>query len=220
LAGGPGAADGGRDIGLAEFFVRARPPLRSLVFGLLKGAPMNAWFKKMVRHVKETSPWCLSGFALSPSHPKRWNGWVGWALACSCGANRGKLLGHPLKNCKPGYDGPPLIVSPLAFSCCSCGKTTEIIDTKQHGYNSAISKPAKSRDSNYRGTGKRQAVPCPECGEREFSIMVLCAHSNFDLIEDFPELEARTQEYFDSFNCAGICASCGKKSSLASFELA
>ena len=60
---------------------------------------MNAWFKRMVRRVKDTPPSCLSGFAVSPSHAKRWDGWVGWALTCSCGANQGKLLGHALKKC-------------------------------------------------------------------------------------------------------------------------
>lgn len=181
---------------------------------------MDAWVKKMVRHVKETPPSCLCGFSVSPAHAKRWNGWAGWSLACSCGADRGKLLGHPLKDCNPRYDGPPVFVSPLAFFCSSCGKTTEIIDTKQHGYNSEISKPGKSYDSNYRGTGKLQAVPCPECGEPEFSITALCAYPDFDLIEAEPELEPRAQEYIDSFDCLGRCAACGKELSLANFELA
>jgi len=130
------------------------------------------------------------------------------------------LLGHSLKECNPEYDGPPLFVSPLAFLCSSCGKTTEILDTKQHGYNSEISKGGENYDSNYRGTGARQAVPCPECGTSEFSMTAFCAHPHFDLIEDEPELEPRAQEYFDSFDCRGKCAACGKESSLANFELA
>ena len=147
--------------------------------------------------------------------------WAGWALTCSCGESKGKLLGHSLKDCNSDYDGPPLFVSPLAFLCSSCTKTTEIIDTKQHGYNSEIGKAVgESYDSNYRGTGERQAVPCPECGASEFSITAFCAHPHFDLIEDEPALEPRAQDYFHSFDCRGKCAWCGKESSLADFELA
>jgi hypothetical protein len=127
-----------------------------------------------------------------------------------------------LKKCKPDYDGAPLFVSPLGFRCSSCSKTTEIIDTKQHGYNSEIGKleGERSYDSNYRGSGKRQPIPCPECGATEFSLKVFCAHPYFDLIEDEPDLAPRAQDYFDAFDCRGACASCGKESSLANFELA
>ena len=182
---------------------------------------MDPWIKKMVRQVQNNPPTCLSGFRATSSHAEPWNDWAGWSLACSCGATKGKLLGHSLTDCDPEYAGPPLFVSPLAFLCSSCGKTTEIIDTKQHGYNSEIGKAeGESLDSNYRGTGQRQSVPCPECAGTEFSITVLCAHPHFDLIEDEPELEPRAQEYFDAFDCRGKCASCGKESSLANFELA
>ncbi len=182
---------------------------------------MDPWIEKMIRHVQTTPPSCLSGFQVFPSHADPWNDWAAWALTCSCGGNRGKLLGHSLKDCNPDDDGPPVFVSPLGFQCSTCGKTTEIIDTKHHGYDSEISKAAgTSHDSNYRGTGDRQAVPCPECGGNQFSITAFFAHPHFDLIEDEPELEPRVQEFFDSFDCHGTCASCGKESSLANFELA
>ncbi len=182
---------------------------------------MHPWIEKMVRQVQNNPPSCLSGFRVTPAHAVPWNDWAGWALACSCGVRNGNLLGHPLVDCDPEYDGPPRFVSPLAFLCSSCGKATEIIDTEQHGYNSEINKAAgESDDSNHRGSGKRQSVPCPKCGGGEFTITAFCAHSHFDLIEDEPELEPRAQEYFDSFDCHGTCVSCGKESSLAHFELA
>lgn len=182
---------------------------------------MDPFIEKMVRQVQQHPPTCLSGFRATPAHAERWNDWAGWSLVCSCGATKGRLQGHPLKECNPEYDGPPLFVSPLAFLCSACGNTTEIIDTKQHGYNSEIGKAeGQSCDSNYRGTGQRQNVPCPECGASEFSITAYCAYPHFDLIEDEPELAPRAQEYIDSFDCRGRCTSCGKESSLANFELA
>jgi hypothetical protein len=131
------------------------------------------------------------------------------------------LLGHSLKDCNPEYDGPPEFVSPLAFLCSSCGKTSEIIDTKEHGYNSEIDRTeGGSWDSNYRGTGERMTVPCPECGGIEFFMTCLFAHQQFDLIEDEPELEPTAQDYFHWFECMGRCALCAKESILAGFELA
>src|SRR5262245_7005437 len=130
---------------------------------------MHPFIEKMVRQVNKTPPSCLSGFRVFPAHAEPWNDWTGWSLTCSCGATKGKLLGYPLKDFNPEYDGPPTFVSPLAFLCSSCGRTTEIIDTKQHGYNSEIDKAAgqKSWDSNYRGTGPRQSAACLECGAAE-----------------------------------------------------
>ena len=130
---------------------------------------MHPFIEKMVRQVQQHPPSCISGFRVSQSHAEPWSDWAGWSLACSCGATKGKLLGHPLKQCNPEYDGPPLFVSPLAFLCSSCGKSTELIDTKQYGYNSEIGKPeGQSWDSISRGSGDRQSVPCPECGASEF----------------------------------------------------
>ena len=182
---------------------------------------MDPWIEKMVRHVQTRPPSCLSNFRTTPAHMQPWNHWAGWALACSCSETKGKLLGYSLKDFDPKYSGPQVFVSPLAFLCSSCEKTTEIIDTKEHGYNAEISKPyGKTCETNYRGTGPRQVMQCPACGRPEFTITAFCAHPHFDLIEDEPELEPRVQEYFDSFGCRGKCAACGKESSLADFELA
>lgn len=176
----------------------------------------------MVRHVQTKPPSCLRGFRITPVvRVHEFTHWAGWALACSCGATKGKLLGYSLKDLNPQYNGPQLFVSPLAFLCSSCDKTIEIIDTKQHGYDAEISKPyGKTLNTSYYGTGPRQVVQCAGCGRQEFSITAFCAHSHFDLIEDEPELEPRVQDYFDAFGCRGKCAHCGQESCLADFELA
>ena len=182
---------------------------------------MHPFIKKMVQLVQATPPSCLSSLRVSPRHAVPWDDQAGWSLACSCGETKGELLGHPLKDCNPNFDGPLVFVSPLAFLCSSCGKTTEIINTKKHGYNAEIAKMEGGvGDSNYVGKGKRKSVPCPKCGGTEYSLTAYFGHPHFDLIEDEPALEPRVQEYFDSFSCFGKCASCGRDSSLVGFELA
>jgi hypothetical protein len=113
-------------------------------------------------------------------------------------------------------------LSPLAFRCAKCGTVTEIIDTNEHGYDAENGKIIESefRSSTIRGNGERSAFPCTECKETEFQPTALFMHSHFDLIEDFPELEPRVQDFFDAFGCKGKCANCGTESSIADFELA
>ena len=176
--------------------------------------------EKLVEHVRNTPPSCLSGFRALPTDSEAWHDWAGWSLTCGCGASKGMVLGYPLKECNPEYDGPPLFVSPLAFSCSACGKTTEIIDTDLHGYEAEIDKESGQHYPTVRGTGNRTAIPCPHCGATDFSVKAFCAHQAFDLFRTEPDLAPCAQEYFDSFDCHGVCESCGKESSLANFELA
>jgi hypothetical protein len=196
---------------------------RETSLGLFKGVPVSdQWIENLVRLVQTKPPSCLSGFRTTPvARAQKYAHLAGWALACSCGSTRGKLLGYPITDFNPTYNGPPMFVSPLAFLCSSCDKTTEIIDTQQHGYDSEISKPyGKSSDTNRRGTGPRQVMQCSKCRRQEFSMTAVCTYSDFDLIEDEPGLEPRVQEYFDSFGCFGTCAECGQESCMAGFELA
>ena len=51
------------------------------------------------------------------------------ALSCGCGEKLGAILGHLLSKANPAYEGPKTFVSPLAFRCSSCRKTTELLDT-------------------------------------------------------------------------------------------
>jgi hypothetical protein len=181
----------------------------------------DKWFGKMVRQVQSRPPTCLAGFRVTPLIDDEWEECARFAIACSCGGTKGKLLGHPLSSCNPEYAGSPCYVSPLAVQCGSCGRTTELIDTKIHGYNAEISKLDDGiGDSNYRGSGDRAIVTCPECGGNEFSFTVHFGHSHFDLIQDEPELEPRAQEFMDGFDCRGLCTSCGAEASRANFELA
>ena len=62
-----------------------------------------------------------------------------WRLGCNCGEERGHVLGHPLRDLNPDYDGPEFL-GPLGFECSACGKVTEIIDTDLHGYHVEVAR--------------------------------------------------------------------------------
>lgn len=179
--------------------------------------------QRIVRHVQQTPPSCLSGFALSPSQPPPpWEDFVDWPLRCACGSDKGELLGYSLTTANPSYKGPLLYISPLAFRCSKCAQVTEVFDSDQHGYNPEIDRLAGEtpKGTQYRGSGDRTAFPCPKCAATEFSVVARCLHSHFDLIEDEPELESRSQEFFDSFDVRGTCSHCGTTAGIANFETA
>lgn len=182
---------------------------------------MDPFTEKMVQQVRTSPPSCLGGLRVTPHLASTWDGRARWSLACSCGSTKGSVLGYPLHSCNPGYVGPPSYVGPLAFACAACGKATELLDTRLHGYNAEIGKlEGGSGDSNYFGTGQRDRVPCPSCRQTEFSMDVYVSHPDFDLIEDEPVLGPRAQEFFQWFDCQGKCAACGATCSLADFEVA
>jgi hypothetical protein len=157
----------------------------------LEEARMHPFIEKMVQQVRQHAPSCLSGFRVSTCDSEPWKDWAGWSLTCGCGSTKGKVLGYPLKDYDKEYKGPPVFISPLAFLCSSCGKTTEIIDTDLHGYNAEIERMSGQRYPTVRGTGERTPIPCPHCRTTEFSVKAFCAHPHFDLIEDEPGLEPR-----------------------------
>jgi hypothetical protein len=116
----------------------------------------------------------------------------------------------------PDYSGPLFFVTPLAFSCTKCDKTTEIIDTAEHGHDAEIG----ADSGNIRGEGQRQPFPCPNCGSEEMKVL---ANFDFDggeldLKADEPSIEV--ENYFGWFTANGICVKCGKKFPIGDYELA
>jgi hypothetical protein len=173
--------------------------------------------------VQSTVPTCLQKFkAIGPKvDPEVWHQSVSWKLECPCGNSIGAVLGYPLRDYVRDYSGPETFLSPLAFRCAKCGMLTELIDTNEHGYDAENGKELKSeyRGATIRGNGERIAFPCRNCKKTEIEPTARFFHSHFDLIEDFPELEPRVQDFFDAFGCSGKCTTCGTESSIADFEL-
>jgi hypothetical protein len=190
--------------------------VREFLFGG-KEEYMHDWVEKMLQHVQSTVPTCLKEFWVTSAPEREFDNWVGWSLGCQCGDDVGRVLGYPLSKIDPEQTRESeCYVSPLAFQCSSCNKTTELFDTKLHGFDAEVG----GIHVHYHATGDRTAIPCPHCGATKFSVTAFFLHSHFDLFEDQPELEPRTQNFFGWFDCCGLCESCGKETSLANFETA
>ena len=82
-------------------FLQPAPLLNCIV--MPKEPLMHPFIEKMVRHVQNTPPSCLSGFRVLPLISEPWNDWAGWSLTCSWGASKGKVLGYPSKDYDPEY---------------------------------------------------------------------------------------------------------------------
>jgi hypothetical protein len=169
-------------------------------------------------HVRATPPSCVRAFRLSPAQlPKPFddNLTTVWRLACQCGSESGRLLGHRLDSLSSSYRGD-LLVGPLGFECSACGSVTELLDTDVHGYHAEVGKLEGGIGSTkIRGTGPRTAHACPACGRDSFGMVAGFVYWHFDLIEDEPHLPA--EEFFNVFLLYCTCAACGHVSEPTQF---
>ncbi|HTN74148.1 MAG TPA: hypothetical protein VL096_02835 [Pirellulaceae bacterium] len=181
------------------------------------------WYEQLVQHVLDHAPKCIGEFQVRLTLPADsiWENRTEWELVCSCGSKTGQILGYSLGDLAQDYDGPLTFVTPLGFSCSSCNRLTEIIDTELHGYDGECkARFDGSGAATYRGTGERKVFACEKCGGGQFSAKAHFQYSHFDIIEDEPELAPVAQDFFDFFECTGVCSGCGQEQSIGGYELA
>jgi hypothetical protein len=178
-----------------------------------------ARLREVEARLLNTPPRCLEGFAVEPvtlngvaldSHGTGLN--KVYKLACACGHDRFRVLGHHLKNDR----GEVVFVSPLALECAGCAKVTELIDTEQHGYDSELGHGS----ATMRGAGTRTPFACERCGVRPMIAYARFEHSGEDLADSFVEEFPNVQDYFSWFSLVGRCAGCGRMLNVADFECA
>lgn len=184
-------------------------------------AGLDPWSRRLYERVRQTPPRCLSGFVVeSASDPDKAE-IVDWALACRCGGRLGRVLGYSLRALNTEYKGDEFLVSPIAFRCDSCDRTTELIDTALHGYDAECATRFGGKVyPGYRGEGEREGAVCPKCAAVSYRVSSKFFFAHFDLIDDEPDLEPVAQDFFDAFGCFGLCNACGHEWLIASFELA
>ena len=178
-----------------------------------------ARFRKAEDRLRKTPPRCLDGFKIEPTelndvafdgHGSDFN--KVYKLACACGHDRFRVLGHHLKNDR----GRAIFVSPLALECAACGKLTELIDTDQHGHDAELGHGGLT----IRGEGPRTPYACAKCGVRPMTAYARFEHSGEELADSFLELFPDAHNYFSWFILVGTCDGCRRMLNVADYECA
>ncbi len=160
-----------------------------------------ARIREAEERIRTTPPRCLSGFKVQP---ERLQGVVFdghgeplnkvFQLRCECGHDRFLVLGHHKTN-----RGHSIFVSPLALQCSACDKTTELVDTKEHGYDAELGHGS----ATIRGEGARAPFACPTCGVRPMSAHARFEHSGEVLEDSTGEFTGKEQDLFTWFSLVG-----------------
>lgn len=176
--------------------------------------------KDLVKHLCTTVPSCIAGFHVTPARlpePFDDNPTSVWQIACTCGSQTGRFLGYPLKDYNTEYDGPECFLSPLTLECSQCKKTTEILDTDQHGYHAEVARLQGDEvgSAKLRGEGPPQAFLCPTCKGGVFSVTVGFVFWYPDELAE--EFDGDWEDLFSVFLCNCKCAGCGQVSQPTDF---
>src|SRR5262245_39653255 len=151
----------------------------------------------------------------------RWDVAAAWKLACPCGKAQGALLGHPLAALSPQAAGDNSFVSPFAFRCARCDKTTRFLATGVDGTGAELARleGAGVGCAAYRGTGRNGAFPRPKCkGTRGEVAVALFFTADYmdDLEEDgiaFP-----FENLFSGVRVYYRCSACGKQAMVTDLD--
>jgi hypothetical protein len=161
-------------------------------------------------------PRCIQDFTLRRLRNKKQSeSSTTFELQCACGGKLAQIVGHPLSKFNRQVADSLVFVGPLGFRCERCKKTTEILDTKLHGYHGELNASA-----TYRGNGRRTAFRCPKCSQNIFAAVSVSFHygdAAFDLWED--DNEVALSDYFQGFGLHARCASCQTQSAITQLDL-
>jgi hypothetical protein len=134
-----------------------------------------------------------------------------FTVGCPCGERTTYPLGYHAKS--EGDSPVDIFISPLAIECPACGRVSEILDTKQHGWDGE-----QGCDCNMTGKGPRMRFPCPRCGEVPMAVAPGFSYQGDDF--DPKAWDGRPQDYFGAYWLYGKCSKCGKIVDITGFECA
>jgi hypothetical protein len=164
---------------------------------------------QIAEKIRAHPPSCVAGLDLSTTElPVPWNEAFKtvYQAGCKCGGKTGMILGYPLSDYNPSFDGN-LFVTPIAFQCAQCCSVSEVIDTAVHGYHAEVGKLEGGVGSaTIRGSGPRSVFKCPNCNKTGFQITVGFVYWDFDIMYDEPDLSR--QNFFNVFLMYGHCQNC------------
>jgi hypothetical protein len=169
-------------------------------------------------YLKNTAPECVQGLRLEsvePPEPGTDLFHTAWQVGCTCGATEGQLLCY-----LDGVDGVPTVsVGPLGFSCPTCGRVVEMLDTEVNGYHNYEMR-SEVRDfapAKPGGIGPRTFFPCPHCGAVKFVVTVAFFYwsAAFDFFLDEPTVPF--ENYFNEFQAYAKCVKCRTTTAVTRF---
>ena len=137
-----------------------------------------------------------------------------FALFCQCGGVRHYV--HCYRWINADFNNAVVTLSPLALQCADCRKTTDLLDTDVHGYDSELGHIS----TTVRAQGTQVVFECPTCGKQPLEAFVRFEYSDDLFDRDFPEFAGREQELFTWFNLVGRCPRCSHLLPVADFECA
>ncbi len=174
---------------------------------------------QIVKRSRENPAKCLSRFKVCNMIPmmgqiEKEPGHAIFNVSCNCGNSDLSILGFPMAS--PAYPDRDIFAATIYLKCNSCGKTEQIFDPEQDGYNAEI-----DSSSGVTGTGDAKAFPCSNCGNTEFKSKVSLEYSLEDEeLDDWQEFAEKPQDFFTWFSLEGICSKCGHLNEVTDYECA
>jgi hypothetical protein len=157
----------------------------------------------LVWYAHRHPPRCIAGLCPVPLNPpppelQATPDAAYFAVGCPCGTRAVYPVGYHTKT----MYGQDIFVGPLAVECPSCGRESELIDTRKHGYNGE-----QGGDCNMNGEGRRGRFPCPRCGAVPMTLMPGFSFEGYY----FETKRRRPQDFFGVFWLDCRCSQCGRK---------
>jgi hypothetical protein len=134
-----------------------------------------------------------------------------FTVGCLCGERATYPLGYHAKS--EGSRLTAIFISPLAIECPVCERVSEILDTREHGFEGE-----QGCDCNMLGEGPRSRFPCPTCGVVPMVVIPGFSYQGDDF--DPEAWGGRPQDYFGAYWLYGQCSQCGGVVEIAGFECA
>lgn len=136
-------------------------------------------------------------------------------ISCKCGSETAKVTGYFWKNTDYDHKEVEVFISPLTFTCATCGMKSIFFDSSKHGSDAMFS----GLTPTVREKGNIGIFKCPECNDDNLKLFVRFEYSD-EVFDDIPEFKNREQEAFSWFSLIGHCPKCSSKFDITDFECA
>lgn len=185
----------------------------SAVYRMLGGEPEFSYLASdLAEHAYQFPPRCIRQLRPAPERGlARFPFHACFSVGCPCG-ERAAYLG--CYSVSEGANPVKIFIGPLAIECPACGRVSDLLDTRHHGYDGEL-----GSSSTMIGDGERARYACSDCGVRP---MLVCPTFSYQLNDDdfAATAEGRPHDFFDCFALEGRCSGCDTLRRITDFECA